>query len=160
MALWGKGMVLYREKKDYAGAREIFEKLLNLMPPGEERNEIAKVLPEIPAGSGQPTDPPQRNDHEGGAIIFRANQRHDHRRSETKSQRRSQRGPVHHRPPRRRRRRPSPRRQENRQTDFSAQLLVEPGKRHDARARRSPARSPSPSASTKTPTPSPAAPAT
>ena len=51
MALWGKGMVLYQEKKDNAGAREIFEKLLNLMPPGEERNEIVKVLAEIPAGS-------------------------------------------------------------------------------------------------------------
>jgi cytochrome c-type biogenesis protein CcmH len=54
MALWGKGMVLYQEKKDYAGAREIFEKLLNLMPPGEERNEISKLLMEIPASSGQP----------------------------------------------------------------------------------------------------------
>ncbi len=51
MALWGKGMVLYREKKDNAGAREIFEKLLSLMPPGEERNEIVKVLAEIPADS-------------------------------------------------------------------------------------------------------------
>ena len=50
MALWGKGMVLYREKKDFAGAREILEKLLNLMPPGEERNEIAKALMEIPGG--------------------------------------------------------------------------------------------------------------
>jgi cytochrome c-type biogenesis protein CcmH len=55
MALWGKGMVLYQEKKDYAGAREVLENVLNLMPPGEERNEIAKVLMEIPAGSGQPT---------------------------------------------------------------------------------------------------------
>jgi hypothetical protein len=55
MALWGKGMVLYQEKKDYAGAREVLEKVLNLMPPGEERNEIAKVLMEIPVGSGQPT---------------------------------------------------------------------------------------------------------
>jgi cytochrome c-type biogenesis protein CcmH len=49
MALWGKGMVLYQDKKDLAGAREIFERLLNLMPPGEERNEVAKVLAEIPA---------------------------------------------------------------------------------------------------------------
>jgi cytochrome c-type biogenesis protein CcmH len=54
MALWGKGMVLYREQNDYAAAREIFEKLLNLMPPGEERNEIAKILMEIPARSGTP----------------------------------------------------------------------------------------------------------
>ena len=36
MALWGKGLVLYREKKDFAGAREALEKVLNLVPPGEE----------------------------------------------------------------------------------------------------------------------------
>jgi cytochrome c-type biogenesis protein CcmH len=52
MALWGKGMVLYQDKKDFAGAREIFERLLNLVPPGEERNEIAKVLAEIPTSGG------------------------------------------------------------------------------------------------------------
>jgi cytochrome c-type biogenesis protein CcmH len=61
MALWGKGMVLYQDKKDYSGAREIFERLLNIVPPGEERNEIAKVLAEIPAGAlqkSQPSAPP------------------------------------------------------------------------------------------------------
>jgi len=54
MALWGKGMVLYRDKQDYAGARPVLEKLLQLMPPGEERNEITKVLAEIPASGGPP----------------------------------------------------------------------------------------------------------
>src|SRR6185503_5142487 len=54
MALWGKGMVLYQDKKDFAGARQIFERLLNLVPPGEERNEIAKVLAEVPATGGAP----------------------------------------------------------------------------------------------------------
>ena len=49
MALWGKGMVLYQDKKDFIGARAIFERLLAMMPPGEERNEITKVLSEIPA---------------------------------------------------------------------------------------------------------------
>ena len=49
MALWGKAMVLYQDKKDFAGAREIFERLLGMVPPGDERNEIAKVLAEIPA---------------------------------------------------------------------------------------------------------------
>ncbi len=53
MALWGRGTVLYQDKKDYAGARAIFERLLNIVPPGEERNEIAKVLAEIPTGGGQ-----------------------------------------------------------------------------------------------------------
>jgi len=52
IALWGKGMVLYQDKKDYASARDIFEKLLNIMPPGEERNEVAKVLAEIPTAGG------------------------------------------------------------------------------------------------------------
>jgi cytochrome c-type biogenesis protein CcmH/NrfG len=54
MALWGKGMVLYQDKKDFASARQIFERLLNLVPPGEERNEVAKVLAEIPATGGAP----------------------------------------------------------------------------------------------------------
>jgi cytochrome c-type biogenesis protein CcmH len=58
MALWGKGLVLYREKQDFAGAREVLEKLLNLIPPGEERNEIAKVIAEIPAGGGQKPQSP------------------------------------------------------------------------------------------------------
>jgi cytochrome c-type biogenesis protein CcmH len=53
MALWGRGMVLYQDKKDYAGAREIFERLLNIVPPGEGRNEVAKVLAEIPASAGE-----------------------------------------------------------------------------------------------------------
>ncbi len=53
MALWGKGLVLYREKKDFAGAREALGKLLSLVPPGEERNEIGKLLAEIPAGGDQ-----------------------------------------------------------------------------------------------------------
>jgi cytochrome c-type biogenesis protein CcmH len=54
MALWGKGMLLYQEKKDFAGARAIFEQLLNLMPPGEGRNEVAKTLAEIPASGQSP----------------------------------------------------------------------------------------------------------
>ena len=53
MALWGRGMVLYQDKKDYAGARDTFERLLELMPAGEERKEVAKVLSEIPPGAGQ-----------------------------------------------------------------------------------------------------------
>jgi cytochrome c-type biogenesis protein CcmH len=52
MALWGKGMVLYQDKKDYAGAKEIFAQLLNMMPPGTERNEVAKILAEISGDLG------------------------------------------------------------------------------------------------------------
>jgi cytochrome c-type biogenesis protein CcmH len=57
MALWGKGLVLYQDKKDYAGARGILERLLNLVPPGEERNEIVKLLAEIPATGGGKSEP-------------------------------------------------------------------------------------------------------
>jgi cytochrome c-type biogenesis protein CcmH len=57
LALWGKGMLLYREKNDYAGAKEVFKKLLDIMPAGTERNEVAKVLAEIPA-AGAPKKPP------------------------------------------------------------------------------------------------------
>ena len=70
MALWGRGMVLYQDKKDYAGAREIFERLLNIVPPGEERNEIAKVLAEIPSGTGQknpPSAPPPSSSAPAGS---------------------------------------------------------------------------------------------
>ena len=55
MALWGKGMVLYQDKKDFAGARGIFERLLVMVPPGDERNEVAKILAEIPAAGGSVT---------------------------------------------------------------------------------------------------------
>jgi cytochrome c-type biogenesis protein CcmH len=47
MALWGKGMALYQGKQDYAGAREVFEKLLPLVPTGKDREAIVKVLAEI-----------------------------------------------------------------------------------------------------------------
>jgi cytochrome c-type biogenesis protein CcmH len=60
MALWGKGMVLYREKQDFVGARQTLEKLLNLVPPGEERNEIAKVIAEIPSGGGRKSQSPSQ----------------------------------------------------------------------------------------------------
>jgi cytochrome c-type biogenesis protein CcmH len=48
MALWGKGMILYREKKDYAGAREVLQQLLQLIPPGEDRAEIEKIVASFP----------------------------------------------------------------------------------------------------------------
>src|SRR5215470_1881308 len=57
MALWGKGMTLYQAKQDYAGARETFEKLLRMMPPGQDRGEVEKVLAEISQG-GRPGKPP------------------------------------------------------------------------------------------------------
>jgi len=52
MALWGKGMTLYQGKKDYAGAKEVFEKLLQIMPVGGERVEVERILAEM-SQSGQ-----------------------------------------------------------------------------------------------------------
>jgi cytochrome c-type biogenesis protein CcmH len=57
MALWGKGLVLYREKQDYRGAREVLERLVKLLPPGEDRSEIEKVLAELPTADRQTTKP-------------------------------------------------------------------------------------------------------
>src|SRR3990172_1326019 len=34
LALWGKGMLLYRGKEDFTGAQQTLQKLVNLMPPG------------------------------------------------------------------------------------------------------------------------------
>jgi cytochrome c-type biogenesis protein CcmH len=49
MALWGKGMILYREKKDYDGARVVLGQLLQIIPPGEDRAEIEKIVASFPA---------------------------------------------------------------------------------------------------------------
>ena len=48
MALWGKGMILYREKKDYDGARVVLQQLLQLIPPGEDKTEIEKIVASFP----------------------------------------------------------------------------------------------------------------
>jgi tetratricopeptide (TPR) repeat protein len=47
LALWGKGMLLYRAKEDPSRARESLERLLTLMPPGPEKNEIQKTVAEL-----------------------------------------------------------------------------------------------------------------
>jgi cytochrome c-type biogenesis protein CcmH len=66
MALWGKGMILYREKKDYDGARVVLQQLLQLIPPGEDRAEIEKIVASFPlpnSNAGQvsaPTSPASR----------------------------------------------------------------------------------------------------
>ncbi|MBI4522608.1 MAG: cytochrome c-type biogenesis protein CcmH [Deltaproteobacteria bacterium] len=47
LALWGKGMLLYREKQNPAGAREALEKLVKILPPGQDRENVQKTLGEI-----------------------------------------------------------------------------------------------------------------
>ena len=51
IALWGKGLLLYRAKKDTAHARELFERLVGLMPAGEERKAVQKILGEMTTGA-------------------------------------------------------------------------------------------------------------
>jgi cytochrome c-type biogenesis protein CcmH len=55
MALWGKGMALYQGKEDYAGARQVFQHLLTLVPVGSERAEVEKILAEIPQTGQKPS---------------------------------------------------------------------------------------------------------
>ncbi len=59
MALWGKGMTLYQGKQDYAGAKEVFEKLLQIIPAGAERAEVEKILAEMPQGGQKPRRQPE-----------------------------------------------------------------------------------------------------
>jgi cytochrome c-type biogenesis protein CcmH len=53
MALWGKGMILYRDKKDYDAARVVLQQLLQLIPAGEDRTEIEKIVASFPAPGAQ-----------------------------------------------------------------------------------------------------------
>jgi cytochrome c-type biogenesis protein CcmH len=54
MALWGKGMVLLRDKQDYSSAREVLERLAQLLPAGAQRSEVEKVIQELPHSGGKP----------------------------------------------------------------------------------------------------------
>jgi cytochrome c-type biogenesis protein CcmH len=69
MALWGKGMTLYQGKKDYAGAKEAFVKLLQMMPAGQERVEVERILAEMPQSGQQP-----RQQEDKASPITPANQ--------------------------------------------------------------------------------------
>ncbi|OGQ74186.1 MAG: hypothetical protein A3G40_08295 [Deltaproteobacteria bacterium RIFCSPLOWO2_12_FULL_57_22] len=57
LALWGKGMLLYRGKEDFTGAQQTLQKLVNLMPPGAERTEVEKALAELAALKGKGKQP-------------------------------------------------------------------------------------------------------
>ncbi len=47
LALWGKGMVLYREGRDLAGAREHLRRLEGLLPPGEQREAVRGMIADM-----------------------------------------------------------------------------------------------------------------
>jgi tetratricopeptide (TPR) repeat protein len=59
MALWGKGMTLYQGKQDHAAAKPVFQRLLQIMPAGEERAEVEKVLAQISQTDNKPAAPSQ-----------------------------------------------------------------------------------------------------
>jgi tetratricopeptide (TPR) repeat protein len=54
LALWGKGMVLYRNKGDLSGARKNLEKVASLLPPGKERIEVQKTIDELTSRQATP----------------------------------------------------------------------------------------------------------
>jgi hypothetical protein len=59
---------LYQGKKDYAGAKEVFEKLLQIMPAGEERVQIEKILAEMPQSGQSGQKPRQQSDRPAPAA--------------------------------------------------------------------------------------------
>ncbi len=87
MALWGNGMVLYRQKGDLSGARQKLQKLLTLLPPGPERESVQKTFVEMSNQketqlAGQATvmsdrihgtisiEPILKTKRQGGGILF------------------------------------------------------------------------------------------
>jgi len=87
LALWGNGMVLYRQKGDLSGARQKLQKLLTLLPPGAERKSVQKTFVEMSSQKetqlvGQATvmsdriqgtisiEPKLKTKHQGGGILF------------------------------------------------------------------------------------------
>ncbi|MFQ5542603.1 MAG: tetratricopeptide repeat protein [Candidatus Binatia bacterium] len=60
LALWGKGMVLYRNKGDLSGARQNLEKLISLLPPGAERNEVQRTMDEMGSRQAAPVQSKQQ----------------------------------------------------------------------------------------------------
>ncbi len=87
MALWGNGMVLYRQKGDLSGARQKLQKLLTLLPPGPERESVQKTFVEMSNQketqlAGQATvmsdrihgaisiEPILKTKHQSGGILF------------------------------------------------------------------------------------------
>jgi tetratricopeptide (TPR) repeat protein len=60
LALWGKGMLLYQGKQDFSAARATLQSLLEILPPGEERNQIQKTIAEIDQAAKQQKQAPKK----------------------------------------------------------------------------------------------------
>lgn len=65
LALWAKGMILYQDKRDFDGARRNLEKLVRLLPPGEQRNSVEQTIAQI---ESQPPVSQSREESAGGRI--------------------------------------------------------------------------------------------
>ena len=50
LALWGKGMLLYHTNNNPGEARELLQKLLSMMPPGAEKEEVQKTIAQLAQG--------------------------------------------------------------------------------------------------------------
>jgi cytochrome c-type biogenesis protein CcmH len=81
LALWGKGLVLFHETKDYRSARMAWEKLLLMVPSGEERKNIQKLISDAKRLEGegeavsrnveqQATHPPANTGRLSGTILL------------------------------------------------------------------------------------------
>jgi cytochrome c-type biogenesis protein CcmH len=68
-ALWGKGMLLYQVKKDLPAARQSLERLVSLMPPGSERNEVENTVAEMAQQSGEKKESTKAAPAKGSSII-------------------------------------------------------------------------------------------
>lgn len=69
LALWGKGMLLYQGKQDFAGARATLQSLLEILPAGEEKNQIQKTLVEIDEASKGRKEGPKKAKAEAVARL-------------------------------------------------------------------------------------------
>ena len=126
MALWGKGMVLLRDKQDYSGARQVLEKLAQLLPAGAERSEVEKAIREMPAPEGKPRPQATAAAPSGQQIVGRISI-DPKLKGNVDSQ-----ATLFIIARVRRRQRPSTGSQEDRSSGFSALLLPRARKRNDA----------------------------
>ena len=68
-ALWGKGMILYQVKKDFPAARQTLERLVSLMPPGSERDEVQNTVAEMAQLSGKEKQAAKTPPTKGSSVI-------------------------------------------------------------------------------------------
>lgn len=87
VALWAKGMILYRDQRDLDEAKRTFAVLVEMLPPGEERDAVQGMIAEIESGAagtgeGKPPqdaatltgvvllDPKLQTNVDPGAVLF------------------------------------------------------------------------------------------